>query len=116
MLGYWSYRLADQIGGTPKQVGDALRRSRYFLGMTQKDIAGLTRLRQSAFRRSKPALSSRCLKPEHRPGSWRQRCLNASLGFKLYATQWDWLNLIGIIPRIHRVQIKMMELSSFAQS
>jgi len=25
MLGYWSYRLADQIGGTLKQVGDALR-------------------------------------------------------------------------------------------
>ena len=62
------------------------------------------------------ALSSRCLKPEHRPGSWRQRCLNATLGFKLYPTQWDWLNLIGIIPRIHRVQIRMMELSSFAQS
>ena len=29
--------------------------------------------------------------------------------------QWDWLNLIGIIPRIHRVQIRMMELSGFAQ-
>jgi len=26
------------------------------------------------------ALSRRRLKPEHRPGSWRQRCLNASLG------------------------------------
>jgi len=62
------------------------------------------------------ALSRRCLKPEHRPGSWRQRCLNASLGFKLYATEWDWLDLIGIVPRIHRVQIRMMELSSFAQS
>ena len=70
----------------------------------------------AATRTAASALSRRCLKPEYRPGSWRQRCLNASLGFKLYATERDRLDLIGIVPRIHRVQIRMMKLSSFAQS
>jgi HTH-type transcriptional regulator/antitoxin HipB len=37
--------MADQIARTPKQVGDVLRRRRRSLGMTQKDIAGKTRLR-----------------------------------------------------------------------
>jgi HTH-type transcriptional regulator/antitoxin HipB len=37
--------MADQIARTPKQVGDALRRRRRSLRMTQKDIAGKTRLR-----------------------------------------------------------------------
>lgn len=37
--------MTDQIARTPKQVGDALRRRRRSLGMTQKDIAGKTHLR-----------------------------------------------------------------------
>jgi HTH-type transcriptional regulator / antitoxin HipB len=37
--------MADQIARTPKQVGNALRRRRRALGMTQKDIAGKIRLR-----------------------------------------------------------------------
>jgi HTH-type transcriptional regulator/antitoxin HipB len=37
--------MADQIARTPKQVGDALRRRRRSLGITQKDIAGKTHLR-----------------------------------------------------------------------
>lgn len=39
--------MADQIARTPKQVGDAVRRRRRSLGMTQKDIAGKTNLRQA---------------------------------------------------------------------
>jgi HTH-type transcriptional regulator/antitoxin HipB len=39
--------MADQIATTPKQVGDALRRRRRSLGMTQRDIAGKTNLRQA---------------------------------------------------------------------
>jgi len=39
--------MPDQIARTPKQVGDALRRRRRALGMTQKDIAGKTRLRSA---------------------------------------------------------------------
>jgi HTH-type transcriptional regulator / antitoxin HipB len=39
--------MADQIARTPKQVGDAVRRRRRALGMTQKDIAGKTNLRQA---------------------------------------------------------------------
>jgi HTH-type transcriptional regulator/antitoxin HipB len=39
--------MADQIARTPKQVGDAVRRRRRTLGMTQKDIAGKTNLRQA---------------------------------------------------------------------
>ena len=37
--------MADQIARTPKQVGEAVRRRRRSLGMTQKDIAGKTSLR-----------------------------------------------------------------------
>jgi len=39
--------MADQIARTPKQVGEAVRRRRRSLGMTQKDIAGKTNLRQA---------------------------------------------------------------------
>jgi HTH-type transcriptional regulator/antitoxin HipB len=39
--------MADQIARTPKQVGDAVRRRRRSLGMTQKDIAEKTNLRQA---------------------------------------------------------------------
>ena len=39
--------MADQIARTPKQVGDAVRRRRRALGMTQNDIAGKTNLRQA---------------------------------------------------------------------
>ena len=39
--------MADQIARTPKQVGEAVRRRRRALGMTQKDIAGKTNLRQA---------------------------------------------------------------------
>ena len=37
--------MADQIARTPKQVGEAVRRRRRSLDMTQKDIAGKTSLR-----------------------------------------------------------------------
>ena len=37
--------MTDQIARTPKQAGEALRRRRRALGMTQKDIAGKTSLR-----------------------------------------------------------------------
>jgi HTH-type transcriptional regulator/antitoxin HipB len=37
--------MSDQIARTPKQIGDAVRRRRRALGMTQKDIAGKTNLR-----------------------------------------------------------------------
>jgi HTH-type transcriptional regulator / antitoxin HipB len=39
--------MADQIARNPKQVGDALRRRRRSLGMTQNDIAGKTNLRRA---------------------------------------------------------------------
>ena len=39
--------MSDQIARTPKQIGDAVRRRRRALGMTQKDIAGKTSLRQA---------------------------------------------------------------------
>jgi HTH-type transcriptional regulator/antitoxin HipB len=38
--------MTDQIARTPKQVGEAVRRRRS-LGMTQKDLAGKTSLRQA---------------------------------------------------------------------
>jgi HTH-type transcriptional regulator/antitoxin HipB len=37
--------MTDQIARTPKQAGEAVRRRRRALGMTQKDIAGKTSLR-----------------------------------------------------------------------
>ena len=37
--------MTDQIARNPKQAGDALRRRRRALGMTQTDIAGKTGLR-----------------------------------------------------------------------
>jgi HTH-type transcriptional regulator/antitoxin HipB len=39
--------MVDQIARTPKQVGDAVRRQRRSLGMTQRDLAGKTSLRQA---------------------------------------------------------------------
>jgi HTH-type transcriptional regulator/antitoxin HipB len=39
--------MTDQIARTPKQVGEAVRRRRRSLGMTQKDLAGKTSLRQA---------------------------------------------------------------------
>jgi len=39
--------MIDQIARTPKQVGEAVRRRRRSLGMTQKDLAGKTNLRQA---------------------------------------------------------------------
>jgi HTH-type transcriptional regulator/antitoxin HipB len=37
--------MTDQIARNPKQAGEAVRRRRRALGMTQKDIAGKTSLR-----------------------------------------------------------------------
>lgn len=39
--------MVDQIARTPKQAGEAVRRRRRSLGMTQKDLAGKTSLRQA---------------------------------------------------------------------
>ena len=39
--------MTDQIARTPKQVGDALRRRRRALGLTQRDLAGKSQLRQA---------------------------------------------------------------------
>jgi HTH-type transcriptional regulator / antitoxin HipB len=39
--------MVDQIARTPKQVGEAVRRRRRSLGVTQKDIAGKTKLREA---------------------------------------------------------------------
>jgi HTH-type transcriptional regulator/antitoxin HipB len=39
--------MADQIARTPKQVGEAVRRRRRSLRMTQKDLAEKTNLRQA---------------------------------------------------------------------
>jgi HTH-type transcriptional regulator / antitoxin HipB len=39
--------MADQIARTPKQVGDAVRRRRRALGISQRDLAGKTDLRQA---------------------------------------------------------------------
>jgi HTH-type transcriptional regulator/antitoxin HipB len=37
----------DQIARTPKQIGDALRRRRRQLAITQTDLSGKTKLRQA---------------------------------------------------------------------
>jgi HTH-type transcriptional regulator/antitoxin HipB len=39
--------MVDQIARTPKQAGEAVRRRRRSLGMTQKGLAGKTGLRQA---------------------------------------------------------------------
>ena len=39
--------MMDQIARTPKQTGEAVRRRRRALGISQKDLAGKTDLRQA---------------------------------------------------------------------
>jgi HTH-type transcriptional regulator/antitoxin HipB len=56
--------MTDQIARAPKQAGEAVRRRRRALGMTQKDIAAKTKLRPatiSALEAGEPGTQLRTL-------------------------------------------------------